>query len=248
MQHSIIYGLHAIEHALINNAHNFMELVVMQGSTNKRVLALAATAKQQHIIVRSIDKLQLKHYCNSEHHQGIAAKLAIAEITVTEEDLLALIETKPQALLLVLDSIQDPHNLGAILRTADAAGVSAVVVPQDNSVKLTPVVRKVACGAADTVPLVSVKNLARFLGIIKNLGMWVVGAKEQQPQTIYDVDLTGKIAIVVGAEGSGLRHLTSKHCDYLVSIPMYGQIESLNVSVAVGICLYEVIRQKLILQ
>lgn len=247
MQQIIIYGIHAVERALRKDPSKLLELAVITDGKNKRILSLVYMAQQHNILIHKIDKAKLNIYCNSDSHQGIAAKLQIADdFNIDEDDLLALVEERKCSLLLILDEIQDPHNLGAILRTADAAGVNAVVVPQDNSVKLTPAVRKVACGAAETVPFVQVKNLARFLRSLQTLGMWIVGTEEQQEQTIYDVNLTGMIALVLGAEGKGLRQLTAKHCDYLVSIPMYGKVESLNVSVAAGICLYEVVRQRLI--
>jgi 23S rRNA (guanosine2251-2'-O)-methyltransferase len=248
MDQTIVYGIHTVERILRKNPNKVIELTVITNGKNKRILTLTTIARQHNILIRDMGKAELDIYCDDNNHQGIAAKLQpVDTVMLDEDDLLALVEERKCSVLLILDGVQDPHNLGAILRTADAAGVYAVVVPKDNSVKLTPVVRKVACGAAETVPLITVKNLARFLRSLQMLGMWIIGAEEQQRQTIYDVSLTGMVAIVLGAEGRGLRQLTAKHCDCLVSIPMYGQVESLNVSVAAGICLYEMVRQRIIL-
>ncbi len=148
------------------------------------------------------------------------------------------------AFLLVLDCIQDPHNLGACLRTADAAGVQAVIAPKDRSVGLTSTVRQVACGAAERVPYVIVTNLARTLKQLKGCGLWLVGTADQAPQSLYELDLTGPLAFVMGAEGAGLRRLTQAGCDFLVRIPMLGSVECLNVSVAAGVCLFEAVRQR----
>ena len=144
----------------------------------------------------------------------------------------------------MLDGVTDPHNLGACLRTADAAGIDAIVVPKDNSVALTPVVRKVACGAADLIPLIQVTNLARTLREIKDAGVWVVGTAGEATQSIYQCKMQGPIALVMGAEGKGMRRLTREHCDELIKLPMAGSVSSLNVSVATGVCLYEIVRQR----
>jgi len=149
-----------------------------------------------------------------------------------------------KALFLVLDGVTDPHNLGACLRSADGAGVHAVIVPKDNSVGLTPVVQKVACGAAESMPLVMVTNLTRTLEKLQQAGAWVVGAAGEADQFIYDLDLTGPLVLVMGAEGKGIRQLTRKQCDYLAKLPMAGEVSSLNVSVATGVCLFEVVRQR----
>jgi len=157
-------------------------------------------------------------------------------------DLLRGLTTPP--LLLILDNVQDPHNLGACLRTADGAGANAVIVPKDRSVRLTPTVQLVACGAAEKVPLVMVTNLARVIDQIKDAGLWVVGTSDQAAQPLYALDLSGPLALVMGSEGKGLRRLTAEKCDFLASIPMQGSVESLNVSVAAGVCLYEAVRQR----
>ena len=152
--------------------------------------------------------------------------------------------SRSPAFLLILDNVQDPHNLGACLRTADGAGVQAVVIPKDRSVHLTPAVRTVACGAAEHVPLIEVTNLARLLDQLKEAGVWLVGTADKAPKSIYEIDLTGPLALVMGSEGKGLRRLTAEKCDFLASIPMQGSVSSLNVSVATGVCLYEAVRQR----
>jgi len=158
------------------------------------------------------------------------------------EEVLERTETPP--LILVLDGVTDPHNLGACLRTADAAGATAVVVPKDKSATLTPVVRKVACGAAEVIPLVAVTNLSRTLEKLQQRGLWVVGTAGEAEQEIYQQDLTGPLVMIMGAEGKGMRRLTREHCDFLVKLPMAGSVSSLNVSVATGVCLFEAVRQR----
>jgi 23S rRNA (guanosine2251-2'-O)-methyltransferase len=155
-----------------------------------------------------------------------------------------LIERADKPLLLVLDGVTDPHNLGACLRSADAAGVTAVIVPKDNAASITPVVRKVACGAAEVVPFIQVTNLARTLKQLQDARVWIVGTTGEADESLYQQDLKGPIAIVMGAEGAGMRRLTKEHCDFLVKLPMAGSVSSLNVSVATGICLFEAVRQR----
>ena len=162
-----------------------------------------------------------------------------------EEDVLELVRGRKDAFLLVLDGVQDPHNLGACLRTANAAGVQAVVAPKDRAVALTETARQVACGAAERTPFVQVTNLARFLSRLQEAGLWLVGTADEATQSIYQTDLKGPIAIVMGAEGKGIRRLTAEGCDFLVRIPMNGQVDCLNVSVATGVCLFEAVRQRL---
>ncbi len=164
--------------------------------------------------------------------------------TYTEDDLVTIVESATEPFVLILDCVQDPHNLGACLRSANAAGIDAVVVPKDRSVKLTETVRHVASGAAETTPLVSVTNLARVIRQLKELGLWVVGTDDKADKRIYDIDLRGPLALVMGAEGMGLRRLTADLCDHLVRLPMFGTVSCLNVSVAAGVCLFEAMRQR----
>jgi len=174
-------------------------------------------------------------------HTDFTAKVS----TLDSDDLMALVERlKVPPFLLILDDVTDPHNLGACLRTADAAGVHAVIVPKDRSASLTDTVRRVACGAAEKVPFVQVTNLARTMKKLRDAGVWLVGTADEIQSNLYRVDLTGPLALVMGSEGSGLRRLTREHCDFLVSIPMSGSVESLNVSVATGVCLFEAVRQR----
>ena len=196
------------------------------------------------------DGLRLAKMCGSHGHQGVVARVdAVAQVTSLDELLEQLEEAgTAQPLLLVLDGVTDPHNLGACLRVADGAGAQAVIAPKDHAAGINATVAKVASGAAETVPYFMVTNLARTLGELKERGIWVVGAADDAEQTLYDVDLAMATALVLGAEGPGMRQLTRKTCDALVRIPMMGAVESLNVSVASGVCLYEARRQRGVLR
>ena len=192
------------------------------------------------------DGLRLAKMCGSHGHQGVVARVdALAQVTSLDE-LLENLEASgvKNPLLLVLDGVTDPHNLGACLRVADGAGAHAVIAPKDHAAGISAIVSKVASGAAETMPYFMVTNLARTLGELKERNIWCIGTSDDAEKTIYDVDLTGPIALVLGAEGEGMRQLTRKTCDQLVSIPMHGAVESLNVSVASGVCLYEALRQR----
>ena len=238
----IIYGFHAVSAALSNDPANVLLIWAEQGRHDKRMLELLQQAEAQGIAVERLRRAELERRCEGTKNQGIAARYRSAA-PGTEHDLKTLLE-KDELLLLVLDSVQDPHNLGACLRTAEAAGVDGVIVPKDRAVGLTPTVRKVASGAAERIPFFQVTNLARSLKEWQQQGVWVVGAAGEAENSLYDTDLKGKLALVMGAEGKGLRRLTRETCDLLVYIPMQGQTESLNVSVATGICLFEAVRQR----
>ena len=187
---------------------------------------------------------ELDRVTEEANHQGVLAYCETARV-YSEQDLGRLLESIAQPpLILVLDGIQDPHNLGACFRSADAAGVHLIIAPKDKSVGLTPVVSKVASGATETIPFVQVTNLARTLEKLKELGIWIYGAAGEAEQSIYQTNMTGPAAIVLGSEGEGLRRLTREHCDVLVKIPMHGTVSSLNVSVAAGVMLFEVLRQR----
>ena len=188
------------------------------------------------------DGMRLAKLAGSHGHQGVAARVEALPVTHSLDDLLDGIEGPP--LLLVLDGITDPHNLGACLRVADGAGAHAVIAPKDHAAGINATVAKVASGAAETMPYFMVTNLARTLGELKERSIWVLGASDDAPKTVYQADLKGPVALVLGAEGAGMRQLTRKTCDELVSIPMRGAVESLNVSVASGVCLYEALRQR----
>jgi 23S rRNA (guanosine2251-2'-O)-methyltransferase len=209
-----------------------------------RLAEIRTLAQRAGVQVAAADDAVLAKLAEGERHQGVVAEL-LPRAGDPETQLEEALEAAGAApLLLVLDGVQDPHNLGACLRSADAAGVAAVIVPRDRAAGLTPVVRKVAAGAAETVPLVPVVNLARTLRDLKERGVWIVGTDDAADKTLYDADLQGPLALVMGSEGEGMRRLTRECCDQLVSIPMAGAVESLNVSVAAGVALFEAVRQR----
>lgn len=239
-----IYGIHAVSAALQRDSQSLLEIRIDQKRNDQRFRGLLDSVDGLDKKIRYVSKGDLDALVDGANHQGIAA-LCQGDPAIEEHDLIPLIERAGrQTFLLILDGVQDPHNLGACLRTADAAGVTAVIVPKDKAVGLTPTVRKVACGAAESVPFVQVTNLARTLKDIQQAGVWVVGLAGETDKTIYEYAFEGAIAVILGAEEKGLRRLTREHCDALVKIPMQGQVESLNVSVACGISLFEVLRQR----
>jgi len=240
----LIFGINPIQQLLAHNPSKIIEIFISSGKDEKRTQEIIAAAKEQDISVQRIDVKKLDKWLEGQNHQGVMAKITPTAV-LTESVLPGLVKRTTKPLFLILDGVQDPHNLGACLRTADATGVTAIIVPKDNAVGITPVVRKVASGAVDTVPLVQVSNLARAMKELQDLGVWIVGTTDDAEQDIYSMDFTGSIAIVLGAEGDGMRQLTRKNCDFLAKIPMKGQIDSLNVSVATGVCLYEALRQRL---
>ncbi len=238
-----IFGIHTVESFLQKQPENVLQLFLQKNRQDKRLSPIESLAKQSGIHYQLVDKRKMDDWVKG-NHQGVIADVKVNDAMMKEDDLLTLAEEKQNLLLLVLDGVTDPHNLGACLRTADATGVDALVIPKDRSASLTAVSRKTACGAADTVPLVKVTNLARFLSQLKALNIWVIGTAGEATETIYQTKLQGSIALVLGAEGSGMRRLTRESCDQLVKIPMAGSVESLNVSVATGVCLFEAVRQR----
>ncbi len=237
-----MYGLHAVRKLLQLHPEQARRLRITN-KRNPRLEQLLALARKQGIAVEIVDRAELDRLVAGNRHQGCVLELsASATPALSLQQLLK--DIGPDSLLLVLDGVTDPHNLGACLRSADAAGVQAVIVPKDRAVGLTPVVRKVAAGAAESVPLIEVTNLARTLQQLQRAGVWIVGTTGEADTSLYDQEFSGPLALVMGAEGEGLRRLTAEHCDYLVKLPMLGQVESLNVSVATGICLYELNRQR----
>lgn len=239
-----VYGLHAVESLLKHNADSIQQLVVQQGRHDQRLEPLIQRAHKLHIAVREVPKAELDERIGGVH-QGVAALCTQLKLERSEgflNELLQRLDHPP--FLLVLDGVTDPHNLGACLRTAEAAGVDAVIVPKDKSALMTPVVRKVACGAAESVPFITVTNLARTLKQLQDNRVWIYGAAGEAEQSIYQTDLRGPIALVMGSEGSGMRRLTREHCDAIFSIPMAGEVSSLNVSVSAGVCLFEAVRQR----
>lgn len=245
-----IGGLHSVKAALKSSASEIEKLLVQKDRRDTRLRDLRMLAQKHAIETEEVNRALLNELAPDLQHQGVVAVLRASSEGV-RDDLAGFIKEaleKPRTgalLLLVLDEVQDPHNLGACLRSADAAGVDAVVVPANNSVGLTPVVRKVACGAAETVPLFQVTNLQRAITELQDLGVWVYGAAGEASSSLYQIDLTGHVALIMGAEGRGMRRLTREQCDDLFHLPMQGEVSSLNVSVAAGVSLFEVVRQRM---
>ncbi len=238
-----VYGLHAVQALLKSAPHRVNEVLVLQGRQDQRVQKVMAAAEKADIKVRQASRKELDKL-GEGNHQGVVA-MAFPGQLHDEKFLYQLIESLREApFLLVLDGVTDPHNLGACLRTAEAAGVHAVIAPKDNSASLTPTARKVSCGAAEVLPYVPVTNLARCLRKLQELGVWIIGTAGEATQSVYQQDLKGPMALVMGAEGPGMRRLTRECCDGLINIPMAGEVSSLNVSVATGVCLFEAVRQR----
>jgi len=239
------YGIHAVDVILRRSPERIISLSIQSDRNDKRIQGLLSLAQNQGVAVDRVTKADLDEMV-SERHQGVVAviKPRQADGGVTGRDLSSYLKGIDCPLVLVLDGVTDPHNLGACLRSADAAGVAAVIVPKDNSAELNAVARKVASGAADVIPLVRVTNLARTLRSLKELGIWIVGTTGEADTLVYDQDLSIPTALVMGAEGPGMRRLTTEACDFLVKLPMAGDVSSLNVSVATGICLFEAVRQR----
>lgn len=242
---SLVFGVHAVQSLLTTQPERVLRVIVLKERHDQKVQQVLELAASHHIKIEYAPRHELDRLANQENHQGLIAYCQKAH-TFHEADLEKLLDSiSGPVLLLVLDGVQDPHNLGACLRSADAAGVHAVIAPKDKSVGLTPTVAKVACGAAETVPFVQVTNLARTLRFLQDRNIWIYGAAAEADKNLYQVDLKGSVALVLGAEGSGLRRLTREHCDVLLNIPMHGSVSSLNVSVATGIFLFEAVRQRL---
>ena len=240
----IIYGMHAVDALLEREPERVIEIYTLKGRDDQRITDITEKAKQWGISVQEMLRKSLDEKAQGEQHQGVLARIKIAKV-LNDNDLESLLENLTEApFLLILDGVTDPHNLGACLRSADAAGVHAVIIPKDNSASLTPVVRKVACGAAESVALIQVTNLARCMRSLQDKGIWIYGTAGEATNSVYDCQFSGGIAIAMGAEGKGLRRLTREHCDALIKLPMAGSVSSLNVSVATGICLFEVVRQR----
>lgn len=240
----LIFGIHAVTALLQKQPERIYRLCVAQERNDKKIDAIVRLAREQGISIEPASRPELDRMTEEANHQGVVAFCQKSQ-SYTEHDLpslLANVDGPP--FVLVLDGVQDPHNLGACFRTADAAGVHAIIVPKDKAVGITPVVSKVASGATETVPFVQVTNLVRALEMLKEMGIWIYGAAGEADGSLFSTKLTGPIAIALGAEGSGLRRLTREHCDVLVKIPMFGSVSSLNVSVATGVFLFEVVRQR----
>jgi len=244
----ITYGIHAVRHALKNASINVLEMWALENikpakKSTGAISEILELAKNAQVTVQFVANKTLDKLTRQANHQGVAIRRKVMDSKIDLASVLNM-DDGGNALFLVLDGVQDPHNLGACLRTADAVGVRAVILPKDRAVGLNETVRKVACGAAENTPVIHVTNLSRALREMQDAGIWVIGTADESENTIYEEDLTSSIALVMGSEGQGLRQNTRKHCDKLVNIPMVGVVESLNVSVAAGVCLYEAQRQR----
>ncbi|MBJ6138370.1 23S rRNA (guanosine(2251)-2'-O)-methyltransferase RlmB [Marinobacter litoralis] len=243
MSQEYVFGWHAVDAVLKREPERLLRVWIQTGRQDKRVKSVTEALDGLGVRWSVVHRRELDERVSGVH-QGVVAEVAESR-EWTEADLLAqLASSNKPPFLLVLDGVTDPHNLGACMRTADAVGVQAVIVPKDKSASLTPVARKVACGAAETVPFVRVTNLARFLRELKDQGVWLIGTAGESDANLFQADFKGPVALVMGAEGKGMRRLTREHCDQLVNIPMLGHVDSLNVSVATGVCLYEALRQR----
>jgi len=249
----VLFGFHAVGVRLKTAPQSIVEIYADPMRRDARMRQFVEKVSEAGVRLIEADGMRLAKLCGSHGHQGVAARVqALARVTSLDELLEQLeaaqadkpLPAREQPLLLVLDGVTDPHNLGACLRVADGAGAHAVIAPKDHAAGINATVAKVASGAAETVPYFMVTNLARTLNELKERSIWIIGTSDQASKTLYQVDLKGPVALVLGAEGDGMRALTAKTCDELVSIPMRGAVESLNVSVASGVCLYEALRQR----
>ncbi|WP_076589826.1 23S rRNA (guanosine(2251)-2'-O)-methyltransferase RlmB [Vibrio ostreicida] len=244
MSNEYIYGIHAVKAVLDKEPERLIEAFVLKGRQDDRLMPILNELQVCGVSIQQMTRKTLDDKARGANHQGVMARVKPAK-QLNENDLDDILAKHEAPLILVLDGVTDPHNLGACLRNADAAGVAAVIVPKDKSASMTATVSKVACGAAETVALVRVTNLARTMRALQEQGVWFVGTAGEATQDIYQAKLTGSLGIVMGAEGDGMRRLTRETCDDLIKIPMAGTVSSLNVSVASGVCLFEAVRQRL---
>lgn len=241
---SLLMGIHPVESVLDNAPRQLLSVTVAAETRNPRVRKLESRARKLGVAVNRESRSVLDKWSEGQRHQDVVAQFEAANVH-GERDLARLLEAaRKPPLLLVLDGVQDPHNLGACLRTAEAAGVDLVILPKDRTAGLTPVARRAASGAAELLPLLFATNLARVLKGLKERGVWLAGFQDQAEQELYDADLGGPLALVMGSEGQGMRRLTAELCDFHLRIPMRGTVSSLNVSVATAVCLYEALRQR----
>ncbi|MGR5381479.1 23S rRNA (guanosine(2251)-2'-O)-methyltransferase RlmB [Vibrio harveyi] len=244
MSNEFIYGIHAVKAVLEREPERFIEAFVLKGRQDDRLMPILNDLQVCGVSIQQMTRKTLDDKARGANHQGIIARVKPAK-QLNENDIDGILAQHESPLLLVLDGVTDPHNLGACLRNADAAGVAAIIVPKDRSAPMNATVSKVACGAAEVVPLIRVTNLARTMRTLQEQGVWFVGTAGEATHDIYQAKLTGPLAIVMGAEGDGMRRLTRETCDDLIKIPMAGSVSSLNVSVASGICLFEAVRQRI---
>lgn len=239
-----IFGVHAVKAALEHEPDLIKQLLLEHNRRDERANYLVKLARQAGVDIERVERHVLDDMVDGQRHQGVVAKSQKSP-ALNESNLETILSALHEpAFLLILDSVQDPHNLGACLRTADAAGVHAVIAPRDGACGLTSTVRKVASGAAESIPFIQVTNLVRTIKNLQQKGIWITGTDLDTANELYDIDLSGPIGLVLGAEGKGLRRLTRETCDSLVKLPMLGSVQSLNVSVSAGICLYEALRQR----
>ncbi|HHX8462407.1 TPA: 23S rRNA (guanosine(2251)-2'-O)-methyltransferase RlmB [Vibrio diabolicus] len=247
MSNEFIYGIHAVKAVLEREPERFIEAYVLKGRQDDRLMPILNDLQVCGVSIQQMTRKTLDDKARGANHQGIIARVKPAK-QLNENDIDDILAQHESPLLLVLDGVTDPHNLGACLRNADATGAAAIIVPKDRSAPMNATVSKVACGAAEVVPLIRVTNLARTMRTLQEKGIWFVGTAGEATHDIYQAKLTGPLAIVMGAEGDGMRRLTRETCDDLIKIPMAGSVSSLNVSVASGICLFEAVRQRLAAQ
>lgn len=243
MNDEIVFGIHAVKNLLKRSPERVREIFLQKGRDDERLMDIVQLANKHSINLQAVKKTVLDDRAQG-NHQGVIARAKPVQSKDENQLLQQLDSLNEPAFLVVLDSITDPHNLGACLRTADAAGVHGVIAPKDKAVGLTATVSKVACGAAESVPFYQVTNLARTMKELQDRGIWLYGTAGEASESVFKTDLKGSIAIVMGAEGKGLRRLTREACDHLIHIPMAGDVSSLNVSVATGVCLFEAVRQR----
>jgi len=244
MTEQFVYGVHAVAALLANHHRPTKTLYINQDRVDTRIQELLQLAALNNIPIERLSAQKMNQRFSDVVHQGVVASAGkLPEYVESDLEHLLTLSKKP-CLILILDGVTDPHNLGACLRSADAAGVDFVIIPKDKNASITPAVSKVACGAAESIPLVRVTNLARAMENLKQQGVWIYGAAGEATATVYSLDCKTPMALVMGAEDKGMRHLTRQHCDGLFGLPMLGTVSSLNVSVATGICLYEVLRQR----
>jgi 23S rRNA (guanosine2251-2'-O)-methyltransferase len=243
LKEELLYGINPVLEALRGNRRAF-ELFVSGSATDKRMEKLLNLAADKGIPVRTREKIDVARLCGSDHHQGVALKVEAFAYADLADVLSRCRESDENGLLLVLDGVQDPHNLGALIRSAACAGAHGVIIPKDRAARITPAVEKASAGAAETIPVAQVVNIAQTLEELKKDGFWIYGAVDAATTSIYEQDFTGNTVLVIGSEGEGIRPLVRKKCDMVFSIPMRGGVSSLNASVAGGVILFEAVRQR----
>lgn len=244
MKEEIIYGLNPVLEALRSDRRAF-ELFVAEGSSDRKMEKLLSLAAEKGVPVRSREKRDIARICGSDHHQGVALKVEAFAYSDLSDILNRWREAGQEGLLIVLDGVQDPHNLGALIRSAACAGAHGVIIPKDRAARITPAVEKASAGAVETILVAQVVNIAQTLDELKTEGFWIFGAADSSQASVYKQDFTGNTVLVIGSEGEGIRPLVRRKCDVLVSIPMGGGVSSLNASVAGGVILFEIVRQRL---